>query len=245
MKTPALILLATLSLLFLSPEKLSAHELRAEAGLFTTGYNKFAIPNPAGTRVTFTNSETGLYYRGQATFQIGERSFLRLMAAPLEANYTFAPATPIQYNNTTFPAGTPTEVQFQFNSYRASYLYRFPLSESFLAQIGGVAKIRVAKIALRSAGTKSEYNNTGFVPLLNLGLTWVASPIWELRFDLDAAAAKQGRAEDGSLELFYRLSEKGSGVSAGYRILEGGADNEKVYTFSLFHYAFAALTYGF
>jgi len=240
---PSYLLLA--SILLLAPKNLSAHDLRAEGGLFSTGYNKFAIPNPAGTRVTFTNSETGLYYRGQATFQIGEQSYLRLIAAPLVANYSFSPTTPIQFNNVTFPAASPTEVEFQFNSYRASYLYRFLLTDSLTAQVGGVAKIRVAKIAMRSGGTRSEYNNTGFVPLLNLGLLWVASPAWELRFDLDAAAAKQGRAEDGSLELFYRLSEKGSGISAGYRLLEGGADNAKVYTFSLFHYAFAALTYGF
>jgi len=28
---------------------------------------------------------------------------------------------------------------------------------------------------------------------------------------------------------------------AGYRILEGGADNEEVYTFSLFHYLVAGV----
>jgi hypothetical protein len=31
----------------------------------------------------------------------------------------------------------------------------------------------------------------------------------------------------------------------GYRILEGGADNDEVYTFSLFHYAIASVALEF
>jgi len=34
-------------------------------------------------------------------------------------------------------------------------------------------------------------------------------------------------------------------IRAGYRILEGGAENEKVYGFSLFHYAALGLSYTF
>jgi hypothetical protein len=34
-------------------------------------------------------------------------------------------------------------------------------------------------------------------------------------------------------------------VKIGYRILEGGADNDKVHTFSLFHYTVAGLVMTF
>jgi len=34
-------------------------------------------------------------------------------------------------------------------------------------------------------------------------------------------------------------------VLAGYRVLEGGADNDEVYTFSLFHYAVAGIEMRF
>jgi hypothetical protein len=64
-----------------------------------------------------------------------------------------------------------------------------------------------------------------------------------LRFDLDGAAARQGRAFDGSLELFFPTAEWAEeGLSAGIRVLEGGADNSKVNTFALFQYAFLAFT---
>jgi hypothetical protein len=31
------------------------------------------------------------------------------------------------------------------------------------------------------------------------------------------------------------------GIDAGYRLLEGGADNDEVFTFALFHYAVAGV----
>jgi len=50
----------------------------------------------------------------------------------------------------------------------------------------------------------------------------------------DALAAKQGRAEDVLIAATYEFSDHF--VSrAGYRMLEGGADNDEVYNFGLFH----------
>ena len=48
----------------------------------------------------------------------------------------------------------------------------------------------------------------------------------------DALAAPQGRAEDVLAALTYGKSDKFR-IKIGYRILEGGADNDEVYTFSL------------
>jgi len=62
--------------------------------------------------------------------------------------------------------------------------------------------------------------------------------------DGDALAAPQGRAEDVLIAATYKLSD-GFGIRAGYRILEGGADNDEVYNFSLFHYASVGITYTF
>jgi len=71
----------------------------------------------------------------------------------------------------------------------------------------------------------------------------MSDPI-SLTFEGDALAAPQGRAEDVALSLSYDITEKVS-FRLGYRLLEGGADNDKVYTFSLFHYAVAGLSYRF
>ena len=61
-----------------------------------------------------------------------------------------------------------------------------------------------------------------------------------LLFDADALAAPQGRAEDVLLAATWALRE-GLFVYAGYRTLEGGADNDEVYTFAWFHYAVAGV----
>jgi hypothetical protein len=62
--------------------------------------------------------------------------------------------------------------------------------------------------------------------------------------DGDALAAPQGRAEDVQIAVTYKVSENLQ-VRAGYRILEGGADNDGVYNFVLFHYASIGLSYTF
>ncbi len=54
-------------------------------------------------------------------------------------------------------------------------------------------------------------------------------------------AAPQGRAEDVLIAATYKLSVKVA-LKTGYRILEGGADNDEVYNFSLFNYALVGLS---
>jgi len=65
-----------------------------------------------------------------------------------------------------------------------------------------------------------------------------------LLVDGDALAAPQGRAEDVLAALKYQFSDR-IGLKLGYRILEGGADNDVVYNFSLFNYAVIGAIFNF
>jgi len=65
-----------------------------------------------------------------------------------------------------------------------------------------------------------------------------------LLLDGDALAAPQGRAEDILLAATYKFSDNVV-IRAGYRILEGGADNDEAYNFSLFNYASFGIAYAF
>jgi len=58
--------------------------------------------------------------------------------------------------------------------------------------------------------------------------------------EIDALGAPQGRAEDIAISLGYTFNENTSGF-LGYRLLEGGADSDKVYTFALINYLFVGL----
>ncbi|MCA1759671.1 MAG: hypothetical protein LC658_07860, partial [Bacteroidales bacterium] len=106
------------------------------------------------------------------------------------------------------------------------------------------AKIRDAKIAISSTQLVSEKTNVGFVPIINFRLLWKIDDKFGILLDGDALAAPQGRAEDVLIAAIYKLSDNLK-IQAGYRILEGGADNDEVYNFSLFHYASVGLSYTF
>jgi hypothetical protein len=222
-----------------------ASELRLETGFFHTVSNRFNIPNPGGTRFGIKEENAKFYGRLQGSFPVSENGSIRVLVAPLETGYSYQSSSASIFNGSTFPANTPLEVTYRFNSYRIGYIYQFYSGSRFQAQFGGVGKIRQAKISVSAGGIPNTYSNVGFVPLLNFGFRWILSNPLELRFDIDGAAAKQGRAFDGALELFYRLNKAGSGFSGGVRVLEGGAANEKVNTFALLQFAFASFTYGF
>ena len=107
--------------------------------------------------------------------------------------------------------------------------------------MGFTAKIRDAKISVRGNGIESVKKNVGFVPIIHFRLLWNFSNSFAFLLDGDALAAPQGRAEDVLAALTMQVSDR-IDLKLGYRILEGGADNDKVYTFALIHYAsFGAL----
>jgi hypothetical protein len=84
----------------------------------------------------------------------------------------------------------------------------------------------------------------GFVPLVHLDGEYRMAERWRLHFNIDGLGAPQGRALDLSLKAKYDLSKNWT-VAAGYRMLEGGADVDKVFTFAWLHYATASISFGF
>lgn len=104
--------------------------------------------------------------------------------------------------------------------------------------------IRHASIKLKSDDTTAEKKNPGFVPILSFMAHWKFSEPYGFLIDGDALASPRGRAADILFALTWDISEAIQ-AKAGYRILEGGADNDEVYTFSMFHYATAGLTFRF
>ena len=75
-------------------------------------------------------------------------------------------------------------------------------------------------------------------------MNWNINDQFGLLFEGDALAAPQGRAEDILLAGTYNFSDNLK-LNLGYRMLEGGAGNDEVYTFSMFHYASVGITYTF
>ncbi len=221
--------------------------LEAEGGWAFPGYNDVAIPGDSGTRFSLTDdldADGTPAFRARLGHLFAGRHWVALLAAPLTAESRGTLAEAVDFNGTAFPAGTPVHATFRFDSYRLVYRYRLHQSDRWRLHLGAAAKVRDAAIRLAGGGLESEKDNTGVVPLLSFHLAWTPAANWRLLADGEALAAPQGRAEDilfaVQVDVRPRLA-----LHAGYRLLEGGADNDEVYTFSLFHYLVAGATWTF
>lgn len=233
--------------LFLKTSVYAQATIDVETGLVFTGYNNVRIPGDMGTYFSLKNdlkTKTQICYRLRASYTIKSRHTLSLLYAPLQTKSEGSVANDIFFEGVLFPAGTELAGTYKFNSYRLTYRYDLVQKSKIEFGLGFTAKIRDAKISLSSTDLYSEKTNVGFVPILNFRLLWKVDDKLGLLLDGDALAATQGRAEDVLIAATYKHSNNFS-IRAGYRILEGGADNEEVYNFALFHYAAVGLSYTF
>lgn len=218
-----------------------------ETGIVSTGYNNVRIPGNQGTRFSLKDNlipKPEFFYRIRLNYTIKSRHTISLLYAPLETKSEGSVANNILFEGVVFHANTKLTGTYKFNSYRLTYRYDIVKSPKLVFGLGFTAKIRDAKIALDSSGAVSEKTNVGFVPIINFRLLWNVNSKFGLLLYGDALAAPQGRAEDVLIAATYKLSEN-LRIRAGYRMLEGGADNDEVYNFALFHYASFGLSYIF
>jgi hypothetical protein len=221
--------------------------INVEAGMVTTGYNDIRIPGDSGTLFSLNhdlNAESSVYFRLRGSYTFSSRHTISLLYAPLVVNSDGTTAKQISFSGTTFPLNTFVNASYKFNSYRLTYRYDFIKNSNTELGLGFTAKIRDAKIELKSQRLIGGKKNVGFVPIINFRLLWNFNDNLGLILEGDALAAPQGRAEDVRIAALYNISEH-IGISAGYRILEGGADNDEVYSFALFHYASVGFSYTF
>lgn len=225
-----------------------AGEIRAslEGGAAWQTRNDFRIPGDGGTLVELAESDSGPVASGRATltWDLTPRQSLRLLAAPLRVETTFVPPSDVVFQDLVFPAGRPTEATYVFNSWRLSWYWRFPPGDKWSFRLGATLKVRDAEIGLSGDPGASVKVDLGVVPLLYAYARYQATDRFALELEADALAAPQGRAEDVSLKGVFRVSDRVE-VDLGYRLLEGGADNDEVYTFAFFHYAVAGVRVRF
>lgn len=227
-------------IVFTCVENVSAQlSFDVEAGVVSTAYNDVRIPGDEGTFLSLSNelsSSAKFFSRLKVGYRIGERHEVLALFAPLEFSYRGAVDRDIAFQGETFLAGTHIDATYKFNSYRMSYRYHWDKNPQFHFAAGVTLKVRDANIGLRGLPEQETVKtDLGVVPLINFFLHWKPTNRFGLLLDGDALAAPQGRAEDVLVAATLKLTDKFT-VKAGYRLLEGGADNATVYTFSMFHY---------
>jgi len=221
-------------------------QLDLETGPIFTDRNDVRIPGKGGTLFSLRDdlaAETTAYLRVRIGRTFYSRHTLSLLYAPLRVDSEGSIEHDVIYNGTTFPADTPLTGTYQFNSYRLSYRYHFIHDPVLVFALGLTAKIRDANIVLRSADATVERTSLGIVPLPNFYLWWKYHRDWGLLLEGDAYAGPGGRAIDVQLAATYEIG-RNLHLRLGYRILDGGAGNNRVYGFARFHYGAAGITYS-
>ena len=231
-----------LTTLFCSTSYASDHTLRLESGSIQSNYNYFKIDADQGTRVDLPKKNLGFFYRIEGEWALTKEHSLRFLYAPLTGKYEINPRESINFDNEIFIAGKKTAVAYRFNSYRVGYIYNFISEADYKLRIGATGKIREAYIELENESKSQKYAKVGFVPLFYFGAIYPLSDQVVLNFNADCLAAPQGRAIDTMVEAGYILNDQFD-LAIGGRVVEGGADNEKVKNFALFHFYFLSLTY--
>lgn len=238
----------TLSFVILFPEKSFPQiGIEVEAGLIKSGYNDARIPGDKGTLFSFSEelkSDDEFYYRVRLNYQFGERNHLSILYAPLTINAKGKFDKNVMFQDLTFLGNSDLEGIYTFNSYRLTYRYDVYLGETVELGLGLTGKIRDAEISLKNDIQEAKKEDLGFVPLINFRLFLKFSKQFGFLLSGDALAAPQGRAEDVLAAFSYSINEKLK-IKLGYRILEGGADNDEVYTFSLINYAAFGVDFQF
>jgi len=200
------------------------------------GRNVVQSPNDAtATRFslkTLTGSGPAWTGRLQASGRIKDRHEWRVLVAPLSVSGTGASAMPIRFEGAVFAPGQ-VNADYRFDSWRATWRWRWIDREDLVVKVGATAKVRDASIRLSQGTVSARKENTGFVPLLHGAFERRIGDRWALEGDIDALAGGPGYAVDAGLRVSRELSP-GWRVTGGVRWLDGGADNDEVYSFATF-----------
>ncbi|MGK7397461.1 MAG: hypothetical protein ACNS62_22985 [Candidatus Cyclobacteriaceae bacterium M3_2C_046] len=242
-------IVSVLFLTFCFSHSYSQFQIDLETGAAWNGYNDVRVPNQSGSSFSLSQDQKDdvtTFFRLQLLQTINNKHTIRLLYAPLKTISQGTFDQSIRFAGETFPEGTLYNGIYQFNSYRLTYRYAFSHQGKFRWGLGATAKIRDARIEITGANLTSEKTDFGFVPLINFNFEWYPAEQFSIQFTGDALVSPngQGRAEDVLLGLRYHHNECIS-LKAGYRILEGGADVEEVYNFTLFHFAVIGGTFTF
>jgi hypothetical protein len=220
--------------------------LGLEGALFTQSRNDVRIPPVGGTEfsiVDLIGRAPTPSVRTEVTVRINERHDVRLTYAPLRITGRGTPEGRIAFAGGSFD-GLPTDAEFRFSSYRGTWRYRVHHGDTWTWRLGFTGFVRDARIALAQPGQAAEDTDVGFVPLGHVSVEARMAERWSVSADLDGTAAPQGRAFDLAALVNYRPSRRVT-VSGGYRLIEGGANVDRVYTFAWLNAAVVRIALGF
>lgn len=203
-----------------------------EAGAAWQARNDVRIPSEGGTRFAIddvADDEPLAVGRLRLAWDIAKRHRVQLEAAPLRIDGRGTLDAPVVFAGGTFAADVPTRSVWRFDTYRARYRWAAFAEERWQLGVGLTVLVRDAEVQLSQEGRVARDTDVGVVPLLHLDAAWRFAERWTAVVDGDGWAVSQGRAFDIAALVRWAVAERWT-VAAGGRLLEGGADNDTVFT---------------
>lgn len=226
----------------------AAWKVTAETGPVWFSRNDVRIPNDAdGDRfdlLDLTGSGPNGYLRVGLEYRWKERHSLTALYAPLRVSGSGRLPADTRFAGETFSGGESVRGTYQFNTYRLGWRYHWIERDTWRVRVGLTALVRDAEIRLRQGATRAKDDDVGIVPLLSFQATRYWGDHWALDLDIEGLGAPQGRAIDAAVALEYALTPAWT-ARFGYRALEGGADNNDVYTMAWIHFGVIGVRYQF
>lgn len=241
MKKYLLILLLVPSFCF------AAFDADVEVGAVDCQYNDIKIPGDSGTEYSFCDDldySAQPYYRMHLGYRFNQKHYAFITAAPFTVKAEGTLSDSLVFSDQTFESGDKITSYYCFNSWRVSWRYTLIDNKKWNFALGLTAKIRDAYISIETDEKEEKFSNVGFVPIIHFYLDHKLNEHLGINLIGDALGAPQGRAVDFRLSTYYQINQNYS-LDLGYRLLEGGADNDRIYGFALFHYFSIALKYQF
>lgn len=232
----------TLFLLSITMVTWAQIEFDVESGISWNTKNQIRFPNDDNSLSDLLDVTEDLgtgktfFYRIRGSYTINDKHVISALYAPLQFETTGQFVEPVRFGNETFDTQDRTTVSYKFNSYRLTYRYVFLNKKKIKIGAGLTGKIRDARVAFSAEDKADETTDLGVVPLINFSIELLPNNALSFIIIGDALVGTQGRAEDVFAGANYRVNENIK-FKVGYRVLEGGADVDQVYNFSLIHYA--------
>ena len=219
-------------------------QINFEIGRSKSLDNNFSLPNQSANEINLPDGKYLNSYRIKGRFNLKNDKFLYFLYAPFETNYNFQSDKAFKFDNTNFSSDQNTKVYYKFNSYRVGYFKELSFKNNLKYWIGGVLKVRDAKIKVSQNGLSDSYSNIGIVPLLGLGMEYFINNNISLFSHIHAAGFGQGYAYDFNVEMRYHLNNKNS-LGLGYRTFGGGVDNDELMNFARFETLYVNYSFKF
>lgn len=218
--------------------------VNTESGVLFTGLNN--IKNGPNASIFSLKDDLrtppSFFLRCRAGFSLKNKHNFSILYAPLSLTATGLLERDILYDGEVFKSQNKIEAIYKFDSYRFTYNRKVLNNEAIEVGLGGSIKIRYAGSSLKNKDFLEENFSIGFVPLMNLFLSYDISEKIDFIFFGEGIATNKGRAIDASISGKYLFTKNLHG-NIGYRILEGGFNGSVRYNFIQIHFLFARLTF--